>query len=360
MQTPEIDINGLEDFRLCFACGQDNPIGLKLKPIYDGEKVRAEFIPGEYHQGWWDVTHGGILYTLLDEITAYAILCCGIEFGVTAKSEVRFRHIAPIGEPIQLSAWVTKLTRRLAETKGVLALKDNTVIAEIESLFYLGKKSRMTVLWDMDGVIADSGLFHFAAWQEVFAKRAVTFSSKDFTRLFGTRNDFIIRTVLGKDLPEKEVNNIALEKEVSFREKAKGNIKPFPGVIKLLNTIKKGNFRQALVSSAPIENIDLITTELGIEGNFNCVISGREVSESKPNPQIYLLAAKKLEAGPETCIVIEDSHLGVRAAKVAGMRCLAITNTHSKQDLEEADRVVNSLEDMDLITLLYRVKKSNN
>ncbi len=356
MQTLKMDINSLEDFRLCFACGQDNPIGLKLKPIYDGEKVRAEFVPGEYHQGWWDITHGGILYTLLDEITAYAILCCGIEFGVTAKSEVRFRHIAPIGEPIQLSAWVTKLTRRLAETKGVLTLKDNTVIAEIESLFYLGKKSRMTVLWDMDGVIADSGPFHFAAWQEVFAKRAVTFTSKDFTRLFGTRNDFIIRTVLGKDLPEKEINNIALEKEVSFREKAKENIKPFPGVVKLLNTIKKATFRQALVSSAPIENIDLITTEIGIEGIFDCVISGREVAESKPSPQIYILAAKKLEVGPETCIVIEDSPHGVRAAKVAGMRCLAITNTHSKQDLEEADRVVNSLEDIDLITLLYRVK----
>lgn len=359
MQNLNMDITSLEDFRLCFACGQDNPIGLKLKPIYDGEKVRAEFVPGEYHQGWWDVTHGGILYTLLDEITAYAILCCGIEFGVTAKSEVRFRHVAPIGEPIQLSAWVTKLTRRLAEIKGVLASKDNTVIAEIDSLFYLGKKSRMTVLCDMDGVIADSGPFHLAAWQEIFAKRGVAFTGKDFTRLFGTRNDFIIRTVLGKELPEKEIEIIFLEKEASFREKAKGNIKPLPGVIKLLNTIKKSNFRLALVSSAPMENIDLITTEIGIAGIFDCVISGREVAESKPSPQIYLLAAKRLEIGPETCIVIEDSPHGVRAARAAGMRCLAVTNTHPKQDLNEADKVVASLEDMDLITLLYRVKKLN-
>ncbi len=356
MKTPKMEVNISEDFSLCFACGQANPIGLKLKPIYDGEKVRAEFIPGEYHQGWNNTTHGGILYTLLDEITAYAILCWGIEFGVTAKSEVRFKHIAPIGEPIQLSAWVTKLTKRLAETKGVLALKDSTVLAEIDSIFYLGRQSKWTVLWDMDGVIADSESFHFAAWQEIFAKRAMNFTRKDFIKLFGARNDFIIHTILGEKLPEKDIETIALEKEAIFRKKAKGNIRPFPGAVKLLNAIKKGNFRMALVSSAPKENIDLVIGELGIEKYFNCIISGREVSESKPSPQVYLLAAENLGTEPKDCIVVEDSPLGVKAAKAAGMRCLAVTNSQLKQDLEEADKVVDSLEDIDLITLLYRVK----
>ena len=356
METPKMEANISEDFSLCFACGQSNPIGLKLKPVYDGEKVIAEFTPGEYHQGWINVTHGGILYTLLDEITAYAILCCGIEFGVTAKSEVRFKHIAPIGESIQISAWVTKLSKRLAETRGVLALKDNTVLAEIDSIFYLGGQSKFTVLWDMDGVIADSELFHFEAWQEIFAKRAINFTRKDFIKLFGARNDFIIHTILGEKLSERDVAAIALEKEAIFRNKAKGNISPFPGALKLLNAIKKGNFRMALASSAPKENIDLVTGELGIENNFNCIISGSEVSESKPSPQIYLLASEKLGIEPKDCIVVEDSPLGVKAAKAAGMRCLAVTNSQLKQDLKEADKVVDSLEDIDLITLLYRVK----
>ncbi|MBA7502742.1 Phosphoglycolate phosphatase [subsurface metagenome] len=353
MQIPKLDV--AYSTRLCFGCGEDNPIGLKLKPVYDGERVRAEFTPGEYHQGWDNVTHAGILYTLLDEVTAYVILCCGIDFGVTAKSEVRFKQVALINEPIQISAWVTKLTRRLVETKGVLALKDNTVIAEGSSLFYVWRRSKKTVLWDMDGVIANSGSFHFAAWQETFAKRGVNFTKKDFTKFFGIRNDFIIRNVLGEGLSEENVESIVQEKEASFREKAKGNIKPFPGVIKLLNTIKKGNFKQVLVSSAPKENIDLLNSELNLEGIFDCIVSGREVAESKPSPQISLLAAEKLGAEPKDCIVIEDSPFGVKAAKAAGMRCLAVTNTHPKQNLGEADKIVNSLEDIDLITLIRRV-----
>jgi beta-phosphoglucomutase len=351
VQIPKL---ALEDFesRFCFACGEDNPIGLKLKPVYDGEKVRAEFTAGEFHQGWKNIVHGGILYTLLDEITAYALLCCGIDFGVTAKSEVRFKQVAPVGEPIQISAWVTKLTKRLVETKGILALKNNTVIAEGSSLFYVWRRSEKAILWDMDGVIADSNSFHLAAWQETFAKRKVNFTKKDFTKLFGARNDFIIHNVLGKELPQEEVATIAQEKERSFREKAKGNITSFPGVIKLLDTIKKGNFKLALVSSAPRENVDLVSEELNIERYFGYIVYGQEVVESKPSPQIYLLAAKKIEAKPEDCIVIEDSPLGIKAAKAAGMRCLAVANTHSKQELREADKVVDSLEEVDLITLI--------
>jgi len=354
MQPPKLDLE-VSSNKLCFACGEDNPIGLKLKPVYDGEKVKAEFIAGELHQGWNNTIHGGILYTLLDEVTAYAILCCGVDFGVTAKSEVRFKQVAPIKEPIQISAWVTKLTSRLMETEGKLALKDNTVIAEGKSLFYIWARSKKTVLWGMDGVIADSNSFHLAAWRETFAKRKASFTKKDFTRLFGARSDFIIHNVLGKESPKEDIETLTQEKERSFREKARGNIKPFPGVIKLLDIIKKGNFKLALVSSAPKENIDLVSEELNIEGYFDCIVYGQEVVESKPSPQIYLLAAEKLEAKPKDCIVIEDSPPGIKAAKAAGMRCLAVANTHPKRELREADKVVDSLKEVDLITLIHRV-----
>ena len=341
--------------KLCFACSQENPIGLKLKPVYDGEKVTAEFTAEKYHQGWNDVVHGGILYTLLDEVNAYAMLCHGIELGVTAKSEIRFKQEAPINEPILASAWVTKLTKRLVETKGMLTLNDNTVIATGNFLFYVWRQSKKTILWDMDGVIVDSNSFHFAAWQETFAKRGIKFTKEDLTNLFGSRNDFIVGSIMGKELPEEDVKIILQEKEELFRRKAIGKIQPFPGVVKLLNAIKKGNFKLGLASSAPKENINLILSELNLEGIFDCVVFGREVSESKPSPQIYLLAAKKLEVTPNDCVVIEDSPLGIKAAKTAGMKCLAITNTHPQQKLEEADKVVDSLERVDLITLLTMV-----
>jgi len=353
MEIPRSDVEYTA--RLCFACSQENPIGLKLKPVHDGEKVTAEFTAGKFHQGWNDVVHGGILYTLLDEVTAYAMLCSGIEFGVTAQGEIRFKKVAPINEPIRASAWVTKLTKRLVETKGVLTLKDNTVIADGDFLFYIWRQSKKTILWDMDGVIADSNSLHFATWQETFAKRGIKFTRGDFTRLFGTRNDFIIGSIMGRELPESDVKVMVQEKEENFRRKAAGSIKPFPGAVSLLNAIKKGNFKLGLVSSAPKENIDLVLSELNLEGNFDCIVFGQEVLESKPGPQIYLLAAKKLEVAPNDCVVIEDSPLGVKAAKTAGMKCLAIANTHPRQKLEEADKVADSLENVDLITLLTRV-----
>jgi HAD superfamily hydrolase (TIGR01509 family) len=353
MEIPKLDVEYIA--RFCFACSQKNPIGLKLKPVHDGEKVTAEFTAGKFHQGWDNVVHGGILYTLLDEVTAYAMLCHGIELGVTAKSEIRFKQVAPINEPIQASAWVTKLTKRLVETKGVLTLKDNTVIVDGNFLFYVLRQSKKTILWDMDGVISDSYSFHFAAWQEVFTKRGIKFTKEDFTKLFGTRNDFIIGTIMGREFPERDVKIMVQEKEENFRRKAIGSIKPFPGAVKLLNILKKGNFKLGLVSSAPKENIDLVLNELNLAGIFNCIVFGQEVSESKPGPQIYLLAARKLEVTPNDCVVIEDSPLGVKAAKTAGMKCLAITNTHPRQKLEDADRVVDSLENVDLITLLMRV-----
>jgi beta-phosphoglucomutase family hydrolase len=341
--------------KLCFACSQENPIGLKLKPVHDGEKVTAEFTAGEFHQGWNNVVHGGILYTLLDEVTAYAMLCYGIEFGVTAKSEIRFKQVAPINEPIQASGWVTKFTTRLVETKGVLTLKDNTVIVDGDFLFYVWRQSKKAILWDMDGVIADSYSFHFAAWQETFAKRGIKFTKEDFTKLFGTRNDFIIGSIMGRELPERNVKIMVQEKEEKFRRKATGNIKPFPGAVRLLNAIKKGNFKLGLVSSAPKENIELVLSELNLEGMFDCIVFGQKVSESKPSPQIYLLAARELEVTPNDCLVIEDSSLGVKAAKTAGMKCLAIANTHPRKKLQEADKVADSLEDVDLITLITRI-----
>jgi beta-phosphoglucomutase-like phosphatase (HAD superfamily) len=90
-------------------------------------------------------------------------------------------------------------------------------------------------------------------------------------------------------------------------------------------------------------------------GIFGCIVFGQEVSESKPSPQIYLLAARKLGATPNDCLAIEDSPQGVKAAKAAGMKCLAVANTRPRQDLEEADKIVESLESMDLIGLLTRV-----
>jgi HAD superfamily hydrolase (TIGR01509 family) len=117
-----------------------------------------------------------------------------------------------------------------------------------------------------------------------------------------------------------------------------------PGAIELIKSLEEHGFSIALASSAPIENIQLVLKGLGISNCFQAVVWGREVKEGKPSPQGFLLAAKKLRVAPGSCIVIEDAIAGVTAAKRAGMHCLAVTNTHPRMSLMEADLVVDTLE----------------
>jgi beta-phosphoglucomutase family hydrolase len=200
------------------------------------------------------------------------------------------------------------------------------------------------VIWDMDGVIADTGLGHLMAWQKVFRERGVDFTPEAFARHFGQRNDIIIPGALGKTVDRETIDTISREKEAAFRAAAAGKIKPFPGVLTLLSALRKSGFRLALGSSAPIENITLITGVLGIADSFDVIVTGRDVTEGKPNPQVFLLAAQRLGVVPERCIVIEDAPAGVAAAGRAGMRCVAVTNSHPAAALKPADLVVDTLE----------------
>jgi beta-phosphoglucomutase family hydrolase len=200
------------------------------------------------------------------------------------------------------------------------------------------------VIWDMDGVLADTAPYHFRAWQEVFCKLGASYSEDDFRRNFGKRNDTIIRNILGSEISPSEIEAIAAEKEEGFRKRARGNIKPLPGAIELVQSLNERGFSQALGSSAPIENIKLVTRELGIEGFFQVVVSGREVKEGKPSPQGFLLAVARLGVRPQDCVVIEDAVAGVTAAKRASMSCIAVTTTNDRTKLAEADLVVDTLE----------------
>jgi acyl-coenzyme A thioesterase PaaI-like protein len=133
---PEITI---APSNLCFGCGEKNPCGLKLKFGWDGKTAKSEFIPTELHQGWSEIIHGGILVTLLDEAMAYAMVFENI-VGVTGSIEVKLRRPAVIGEPLIITARVTKNARRFAETEAKLALRDGTTVAEAKARQYISPK----------------------------------------------------------------------------------------------------------------------------------------------------------------------------------------------------------------------------
>jgi beta-phosphoglucomutase family hydrolase len=206
--------------------------------------------------------------------------------------------------------------------------------------------NRRAVLWDLDGTIVDSTFYHKLAWQETFAKRGLDFTEGNHEFTIGRRNEEIIRKYIGPNMTRGELNVIAEQKEETFRAYIKDGIRALPRVVALIKSLAAAKFKLAIVSSATKENIQLITETLFIKSFFSSFITGNDVIEGKPNPQGFLLAAKKLGVQPENCIVIEDAVAGVKAAKRAGMFCIAVTNTCSRDNLAEADIVVNSLEEI--------------
>lgn len=195
----------------------------------------------------------------------------------------------------------------------------------------------------MDGVIADTAPFHSLAWQELARQVGKSFSEHDFKQTFGKRNPDIIAEKFGTGIAAQEVDRLSQQKEKTFRRLIRQRVKPFPGVLQLIHSLKAATWRMAVVSSTPIENIGLITRAVGIDNLFDIVISDGDVSHGKPDPEGFLLAADRLGVATGNCVVIEDAIAGVRAAKSAGMKCIAVTNTHPPERLAEADLMVDSL-----------------
>ncbi len=221
------------------------------------------------------------------------------------------------------------------------------------------KNEVKAVIWDMDGIIADTAQYHHKGWQIVFRKRGTNYTEEDFRRNTGKRSDTIVREVLGEKIPQNEITEIIQEKDETFRQLMGQNIRPFPGVLKLITSLKTRKFKVAIASSAPMDNIQLITQSLKIHNRFDAIISGWEVTKGKPDPQTFLLAAEKLGVEAEDCIVIEDAISGVTASKRADMRCIAVTNTTSREELREADLIIDTLEEItidDLERLLNQSK----
>jgi acyl-coenzyme A thioesterase PaaI-like protein len=132
----KMEIAARDKYNLCFACGQGNPIGLKLTFRFEDGKAKAEFIPGPYHQSWNGIFHGGLLALCLDEAFGYVLYFQGIK-GMTAKMEMRIRKTIRTGQKIFLTGEVKKRTRKLIETYARAELEDGTLAGEATASMYV-------------------------------------------------------------------------------------------------------------------------------------------------------------------------------------------------------------------------------
>jgi len=129
----------IEAAPMCFACGVDNPVGLRIRFDVQGDECTAEFTPNENHVGFSDTVHGGIIYTALDDVTANILYQQGRK-AHTAKCEIRYRQPARVGEKLMLKGWIDTERRRLIMLKGeIRRAADDVLVAECESSFMLEK-----------------------------------------------------------------------------------------------------------------------------------------------------------------------------------------------------------------------------
>ena len=210
------------------------------------------------------------------------------------------------------------------------------------------------LLWDLDGVVVDSGRYHYEAYRDLLSKLGRDLDQDAFRDFFGRRNDDIIRSLFG-DLSAEQISRLSAEKEEIFRSKIADRTKALPGALALMRRMNASGKRQAIVSSTPRANLQLILDSLGVRPLLQAIVGEEDVSLGKPDPQGFLLGAKLLETQPAECLVLEDAPAGITAAKRAGIPCIAVATTQHPDSLADADLVVGSLEDSNIREFLKRV-----
>jgi len=198
------------------------------------------------------------------------------------------------------------------------------------------------ILWDMDGVLADTSPLHFQTWELVLSEQGIPFDRQKFQHIFGLKNYDILPYLVGKPLQAHWIKLVADQKEAAFRQALVGHLRPLPGVLDWLEHFQTWGCKQAVASSAPPENIDALVDELGIRRYFEVLVNPGDLP-GKPNPDVFLLAASTVGISPQDCLVIEDSIVGVEAARRAGMHCIAVTTTNPPEALSQADIIVDTL-----------------
>ena len=208
-----------------------------------------------------------------------------------------------------------------------------------------------TVIFDMDGVIVDSEPYSVQALIDSLRQYGITPTEEDLRRSYGRRVRDDVAEYFSRYGVTADVDIAIAHKHARYYHLAAGHLKPFAGVMPLLRRLRQRGYRLALASSGDRIKVAFGMQALGLDGTFATVVSGDDVTQSKPHPEIYLLAAQRLGVAPGVCVAIEDAPAGVEAAKRAGMRCIAVTNTVTAEQLHKADLIVGSLAD-DLSSVL--------
>ena len=199
------------------------------------------------------------------------------------------------------------------------------------------------VLWDLDGTLVDSEEFHWQSWQYAMRAEGLSVTFEQFKASFGQRNQTILRNWLGPAATPADIERVADAKEVEYRRlAAEHGLTPLPGAAEWLARLQAAGWKQAIASSAPRLNVEVMLDALNLRRYFGAIVSSEDVTHGKPDPEVFLTASAKLAVQPEHAIVVEDAAAGIEAARRAGMRSIGV----SRSGALKADVFVASLADL--------------
>lgn len=199
------------------------------------------------------------------------------------------------------------------------------------------------VLWDLDGTLVDSSELHWFSWRGTLAAEGVSVTHEQFLESFGQRNDRILRTWLGADAAAERIQRIAEAKEAEYRRLVQEHgLTALPGAAGWAERLHAERWHQAIASSAPRLNVEVMLRVLGLAHDFDAIVASEDVKAGKPEPEVFLTAAARVGAPPSRCVVVEDAAAGVEAARRAGMKCVGVSRTTRL----DADVYVESLADL--------------
>jgi len=211
-------------------------------------------------------------------------------------------------------------------------------------------------IFDWDGVVIDSSAAHERSWEMLAAEKNLLLPEGHFKKGFGRKNQFIIPNLLDWTHDPAEVEALGARKEELYREIiAQEGIEPLPGVRELLAFFREKKIPCVVGTSTPRINAETVMQALGVTDYFADITAAEDVNHGKPDPEVFLVAARKINRTPERCLVFEDAHYGIEAGLRGGMKVVAVATTHPLEDLPGAHLRVHRLSDLDYGAMLALV-----
>jgi len=206
--------------------------------------------------------------------------------------------------------------------------------------------NRRGVIFDMDGVLVDSYRAHFDSWRRMAAERGLEMRREQFAATFGRTSREIIHELWGERVDEGDIPEMDARKEQIYRDILRADFPEMDGAGELIAALHEAGFALAIGSSGPRENVAATLECLPGGEHISACVDGSKVHRGKPDPEVFLKAAEKLDLPPDRCVVVEDAPAGIEAARRAGMAAIGLTGTATPEQLAAADLVIDSLREL--------------